>query len=166
MGMMKLYLPYEDYHFFYGGFGSQWLACEFKVDGVQYNCAEQYMMAKKASLFKDYDALQRIMKARHPRDQKAEGRKVRGFDPDQWNAVARDVVYRGNIAKFTQNPGLWYELKRTEGMLLVEASPTDVIWGIGMAEGADGIEDCNNWKGTNWLGEVLTRVRDDILGVA
>ncbi|MDD3472905.1 MAG: NADAR family protein [Syntrophaceae bacterium] len=106
--------------------------------------------------------LEKIMAAGHPREQKAFGRKVSGFVPDMWNAVARDVVYRGNMAKFTQNPELMRNLLNTRGTLLVEASPTDDVWGIKMAEDADGIENPNNWQGTNWLGETLTKVRDDL----
>ena len=102
------------------------------------------------------------MAAGHPSEQKSLGKQVRGFVEDQWNAVARDIVYRGNAAKFTQNPELLRNLLDTQGKLLVEASPTDFIWGIKMGEGAEGIEDPNNWRGTNWLGEVLTKLRDDL----
>jgi len=159
---MTIYRPYNEYHFFYGGPFSQWLTCYFEIDGVKYNCAEQYMMAQKARLFTDSLALEKIMAAGHPSVQKATGKQVRGFVKDLWDAVARDIVYRGSMAKFTQNPELMRNLLDTKGKLLVEASPTDAIWGIKMGEGAEGIEDPNNWQGTNWLGEILTKVRDDL----
>lgn len=155
-------MRYDKYTFFYGGSFSQWLRCDFTVDGVQYSCAEQYMMAMKAEVFGDEAAKKAIMKASHPREQKALGRKVKNFDPKKWSEVARDIVYKGNYAKFQQNKGLLHALNETEGTLLVEASPTDKIWGIGMKEGAAGIEDPKNWKGTNWLGEVITKVREDL----
>lgn len=155
-------MRYDKYTFFYGGSFSQWLRCEFTVDGTSYSCAEQYMMAMKAETFGDQEAKKAIMKASHPREQKALGRKVKNFDPKKWSEVARDIVYKGNYAKFQQNKGLLYVLNETEGTLLVEASPTDKIWGIGMKEGAAGIEDPKNWKGTNWLGEVITKVREDL----
>ena len=159
-----------EYHFFYGGPFSQWHANDFvggpqfEIDGVSYNCAEQYMMASKARQFGDGAALAEIMDLRHPRDQKATGRKVRGFDAAAWNAVSRDFVYRANWAKFTQNKGLGYELQSTGDKILVEASPTDKIWGIGIGvlEAQDDNIQPDQWKGTNWLGQVITKVREDI----
>lgn len=151
-----------NHYFFYGGICSQWLPCEFEVDGVKYNCAEQYMMACKARVFNDEESLQKIMEADHPRDQKALGRKVKNFNEAAWNRVARDFVYEGNYAKFTQNEGLKLDLFSTGDALLVEASPYDKIWGIGMGEFDDDRHDPAKWKGTNWLGEVITKVREDI----
>ncbi len=153
----------EQFLFFWHGFLSQWEESEFEVDGIKYNCAEQYMMASKAKLFGDEDTLAQIMAAEHPRDQKKLGRQVKGFNADRWNAIAREVVYEGNYAKFTQNSDLLEKLLATKGRTLVEASPYDCIWGIGMREGEPGIEDRNNWKGTNWLGEVLTGLREDLI---
>lgn len=151
-----------EYQFFYGGICSQWFACEFEVDGVIYNCAEQYMMACKARLFNDSESLKKIMEAHHPRDQKALGRKVKNFSKSAWDRVARDFVYEANYAKFTQNEGLKKELLSTGDALLVEASPTDTIWGIGLSCYDKNRLDPNKWKGTNWLGEVITKVRGDI----
>lgn len=147
---------------FYNGTFSQWYKCNFKVEGVQYNCAEQYMMAEKARLFEDKRAEEIIMSFSDPRDQKAVGKKVQNFDLEKWNAVARDIVYRGNYAKFTQNPSLLSQLLEAKGYF-VEASPTDTIWGVGLSMEGPLILNEANWRGTNWLGEVLTKVRDNIL---
>lgn len=155
-------MKYNQYVFFYGGPFSQWLGCDFKVDGVTYNCAEQYMMHQKALTFGDTEIAAQIMRERHPRDQKALGRKVRNFDAKKWNEVARDIVYKGNYAKFQQNKGLLYALNETKGKLLVEASPTDKIWGIGLSTDDERRHDPANWRGTNWLGEVITKVREDL----
>lgn len=152
----------EDCYFFYGGYCSQWFHSDFVVKEVEYNTAEQYMMAMKAAEFGDTDIQQEIMESESPRDQKALGRQVRDFDPDHWNAVARDHVYEGNYAKFTQNEGLKLCLLATGDKELVEASPTDRIWGIGLGIDDERREDRGNWRGTNWLGEVLMKVRDDI----
>jgi ribA/ribD-fused uncharacterized protein len=149
--------------FFWNGPFSQWESCTFKVDGITYNCAEQYMMAKKAKLFKDEDTYEKIMEATHPREQKKLGRQVKGFHADRWNNVAREIVYEGNHAKFTQNPKLLKKLLETKGTTLVEASPYDCIWGIGMREGDKGVNDRSNWRGKNWLGEVLTGLREDLI---
>jgi ribA/ribD-fused uncharacterized protein len=153
---------YEKNYFFYGGVFSQWWPSEFTIDGVTYTHAEQYMMAEKARMFKDDEAFKRIMGTISPRKQKLYGRSVEGFNKAQWDHAATDIVYLGNKAKFTQNPDLLKELMATDGMLLVEASPTDTIWGIGLAEGSPGIEDRYNWRGTNWLGLVLTKLREDL----
>lgn len=117
----------------------------------------------KALFFEDEDAQKRIMLAGHPKTQKAIGRKVKGFIKDKWDKYARDFVYRGNYEKFRQHSDLWEKLKATAGTTLVEASPSDHIWGIGLSEHDPRALDRSKWQGTNWLGEVLTCVRDDIL---
>ena len=151
----------ERFSFFYGGFMSQWIPSRFLVEGVNYANAEQYMMAGKAKLFGDTGMLEKIMRTTDPYQIKMEfGRNITPFDPATWNAVAREIVFRGNIAKFSQNPVLLDLLYGTIGTTIVEASPTDTVWGIGMAEYDLGIEDRSNWRGTNWLGEVLMEVRD------
>ena len=156
-------LEMSEYKFFYGGPFSQWFICEFEIDSVTYNCAEQYMMAEKARLFGDKESEAAIMRTGHPREQKALGRRVKGFEREAWDAVSRDTVYRANHAKFTQAHDLENVIRNTGEAILVEASPTDKIWGIGIAEGNPLCNDPANWRGTNWLGEVLTKVRDDIL---
>ncbi|MBO9713013.1 NADAR family protein [Sphingomonas sp.] len=153
----------ERFTFFWSGPFSQWHRSPFQLDGVLYNTAEQYMMAGKARLFGDEEMLARILAAEEPRDQKALGRRVRGFDGERWNATARDIVLVGSRAKFTQHRDLLQLLLRTEGTTLVEASPLDAIWGIGMAEDDPDARDRTKWRGTNWLGEVLTRLRDTLL---
>ena len=156
-----------NYTFFYGESGdyaefSQWYACGFKVDEVPYNCAEQFMMHQKALMFGDEDAAKCIMEANHPREQKALGRLVKGFRQTDWNTVARDIVYRGNYAKFSQNKKLKALILSTGDSMLVEASRSDKIWGIGLGLKDERRLDPQYWRGTNWLGEVLTKVRDDI----
>lgn len=155
----------EQFTFFYSNkdYGSQWAKSVFVVDGVTYNCAEQYMMAEKARLFGDLDALSIIMGTSDPKIQKAAGRLVAGFDPELWGQHAKLIVYRGNFAKFTQNPEMLEWLLGTEGTTLVEASPWDTIWGIGLEATNPLALDRSTWKGMNWLGEVLTKVRDDII---
>lgn len=153
---------YNKYTFFWSGIFSNWYTSPFVVDGQKYNCVEQYMMYKKASMFGDIEIANEIMKTLNPKEQKAWGRKVRNFNMEKWTAVARDIVYRGCIAKFTQNLELCDELCKTEGTLLVEASPLDTIWGIGLdAKAAENIP-IDQWKGTNWLGQCLTEARETI----
>lgn len=142
---------------------SNWHPAIFEVHGVWYNCTEQYLMAEKARLFGDKTALTMIMGTTQPRDQKALGRLVKGFDKAKWDMVARDVAFVGCLAKFSQNPGLKKALLATAGTSMAEASPVDCIWGIGLAESDPEALDRSNWRGTNWLGEVLDRVRAELL---
>lgn len=152
----------NNFTFFFGGPLSQWYHAEFEVDGLTYFTAEQYMMAGKARLFQDEGIFEQIMATRDPREQKQLGRKVRDFDVDTWNHASRNIVYDGNYAKFAQNPGLKEMLLSTRDTTLVEASPTDRLWGIGLPEGHPDTLDRKTWRGVNWLGEVLNKVRNDI----
>jgi ribA/ribD-fused uncharacterized protein len=121
------------------------------------------MMAKKALLFGDYDALREIMLSKDPALQKAMGKKVKGFDKDKWEKHCRKFVYDGNYAKFTQNPDMLSELMASGDRELVEASPEDKIWGIGMHESHPDILDSSKWKGTNWLGQAIMYVRENLI---
>jgi ribA/ribD-fused uncharacterized protein len=152
----------EKFTFFYGGPFSNWLACDFEVDGVKYVSTEQYMMAEKARLFGDKIAADEIMATTDPQKAKIWGRKVGNFDAKVWNEKARDIVYKGCHAKFKQNIGLFYLLMDTDGTTLVEASPTDQIWGIGWGDDDKEALSRDTWQGSNWLGEVLTKVREDL----
>ncbi len=147
---------------FYGGPLSQWVHCQFEVDGIAYNCAEQYMMAEKAFLFEDEEAYARIMGTSNPSIQKAWGRKVKSFDAEQWYKVARAIVVKGNLAKFGQNLDFKKYLLSTGNKTLVEASPTDLIWGIGLAVDDPRALDKTQWRGFNWLGEALMAVRSQL----
>ncbi|MFM7403166.1 MAG: NADAR family protein [Erythrobacter sp.] len=153
----------ERFTYFWSGPFSQWHPSPFMLDGVLYNTAEQFMMAEKARLFDDEEIRARILAAEHPRDQKALGRRVSGFDPERWNASAKAIVFRGNRAKFTTHEDLLAELFVTAGTTLVEASPLDTIWGIGLAADNPDAGDRKKWRGTNWLGEVLTDLRELLL---
>jgi ribA/ribD-fused uncharacterized protein len=145
---------------------SQWYRCSFTENGRTFNCAEQYMMYGKAVLFGDAEMAAKILEADHPRTHKALGRKVRGFDVKVWNRERERIVRAGNHAKFTQNPELRELLLATRGTTLVEASPYDKIWGIGLAASDPRAQDPNQWKGQNLLGKVLTALRDDLAAAA
>lgn len=152
----------DDYVFFWSGPFSQWRPSIFVIDGVKYNCAEQYMMAMKAKLFGDEEMYHAIMITNDPSKQKAMGRNVRNFDKVKWEQEAKVIVYRATLAKFTQNRDLWKALSDTGNRLIVEASPHDTIWGIGLREDDPRCLDPKQWLGLNWLGEICTQVRDDI----
>lgn len=151
----------EQFVFFYGGPFSQWYRSKITLDGVTYNTAEQYMMAMKADYFNDKDILAKILKSKDPSEQKAFGRQVANFDAEAWNAVSRGFVYKANLAKFS-DPTLKEYLLSTGDKEIVEASPYDKIWGIGIGENDPARLDKANWRGTNWLGETLMKVRNDL----
>ena len=141
---------------------SQWYRCTFVVDGRTFGCAEQFMMHGKAMLFADPETAAKIVAADHPRDHKALGRKVHGFDDKAWRDARERIVKDGNRAKFTQNAELLALLLATRGTTLVEASPFDKIWGIGLAATDPRANDPAKWRGGNLLGKILTELRDEL----
>lgn len=153
----------EQFTFFWGTNFSQWAKSPFEIDGVVFNTAEQFMMYKKALLFNDFKQVEKIMKTSDPRVQKQLGKEVENFDRDRWQKHCKSFVYEANYAKFTQNLDMLKELVVTDGTTLVEASPEDNIWGIGLAVDNPKAQSRDTWEGTNWLGEILTNVRDEIM---
>ncbi|PTL84026.1 NADAR family protein [Vitiosangium sp. GDMCC 1.1324] len=142
---------------------SQWHPTQFVVGGARFTCTEQYMMHGKAVLFGDAEMAARILEAKTPREHKALGRKVRGFEGAVWERERERIVYEGNHAKFIQNAGLLAALLATAGTELVEASPMDRIWGVGLSAEDPRIQNPATWRGQNLLGKVLTRLREDLL---
>lgn len=153
----------DKYTFFYTGPFSQWHRCKFRSQGREFNCAEQFMMYEKALLFDDEETAEQIMLAVHPKEQKILGRQVRRFDQFEWDTSCLNIVYRGNYFKFTQNVSLLATLYETAGTTLVEASPTDTVWGIGLSIIDEDRLDPAKWRGTNFLGKTLTSLRDNLL---
>lgn len=152
----------EKFTFFWGGTFSQWCSSNFTIDGVAFNCCEQYMMYKKALLFGDYESAEKIMNTKSPRDQKALGRKVDNYDDEKWVSVCKKIVYDANMAKFTQNEEMLKELMFTGERTIVEASPEDKRWGIGLAGHDPLAQDRATWNGLNWLGEAIELVREEL----
>jgi ribA/ribD-fused uncharacterized protein len=147
-----------------GGVGadclSQWAPTPFTVDGTDFATAEHYMMWRKARLFGDDDACARVLKAGHPKQAKAIGQQVQGFTDELWEANRCDAVADGNVAKFGQNPELRTYLLGTGSRVLVEASPRDRIWGIGLAASDERAQAPGQWLGLNLLGFALMRARE------
>ena len=169
---MKANWTYSDFVFFWGhedrGEGltkaclSQWFPCSFVVDGQYYNCAEQYMMAEKARIFGDEEIRQQILAEYSQMAMKKLGRKVKNYDDAVWKSVRFDVVVKGKLAKFSQNEKLRNFLISTDDKVLVEASPKDEVWGIGLDEHSSEASSPWKWKGTNLLGFALMEVRDKL----
>ncbi|GAA1869787.1 NADAR family protein [Myceligenerans crystallogenes] len=138
---------------------SQWWPSEFAVDGITYATAEHWMMAEKARLFGDRDAERQAIDAPNPALAKAAGRLVREFDDAVWAEARFEIVVRGNVHKFGSDPGRRDYLLRTGDRVLVEASPRDRVWGIGMGARNENVEHPAAWRGLNLLGFALMEAR-------
>jgi ribA/ribD-fused uncharacterized protein len=141
---------------------SQWWPCTFDVDGRSFASAEHYMMWRKALLFGDDVVAARVLAARTPGEAKALGREVSGFSEPDWVSERLQIVVEGNLAKFGQDPALRSYLLRTGSRVLVEASPQDRVWGIGLVATDPRAADPAQWLGLNLLGEALMRVRSQL----
>lgn len=136
----------------------------FVHQGIQYNCSEQFMMYSKAMLFKDVDVAEMIMEQSHPRKQKFLGRQVRGYDDYIWMAECENIMIPSLVSKFQQDTYSLNELLDSGDKIIVEASPYDKIWGIGMYAHDPRAIDPDKWEGENKLGKVLMKARDVIRG--
>ncbi len=141
---------------------SQWWASPFEIDGIVYRTAEHYMMAEKARLFEGHDIGDRIIACSNPKEVKKLGREIQNFNDDLWNEHRFEVVVQGNLAKFSQNSALQGFLRSTGRKVIVEASPQDTIWGIGLAEDDPNAKNPERWNGLNLLGFALMKVRSKL----
>ncbi|MCK2241184.1 MULTISPECIES: NADAR family protein [unclassified Crossiella] len=138
---------------------SQWWPAELDDDGLRFRSAEHYMMFHKALLFEDQDTAARILAADDPGEAKTLGRQVKSFDSATWAARRVAIVTTGNELKFTQHPDLAAYLLGTGDRILVEASPLDAVWGIGLTADDPRATDPARWPGENLLGFALMTVR-------
>lgn len=143
---------------------SQWWPSPFAVEGVTYATAEHWMMAGKARLFEDPEAERRVLAAEHPAEAKKAGRLVRGFDEAIWERERFAIVVEGSVRKFTADAALREFLLGTGERVLVEASPVDRVWGIGLAADDEAAADPERWRGPNLLGFALMEARGRIRG--
>ncbi|WP_020659475.1 NADAR family protein [Amycolatopsis benzoatilytica] len=139
---------------------SQWWPAPFVLDCRTFATAEHYMMWRKALLFGDEATAGQILAAGHPQQAKEFGRGVPGFDQGRWEERREEIVLTGSIAKFGQHPELRRFLLNTGQRVLVEASPVDPVWGIGLAADDPAVEDPARWRGLNLLGFALMRARE------
>ncbi|WP_444916333.1 NADAR family protein [Microbulbifer sp. JMSA003] len=153
----------EKYYFFWKHQFGQWTKRDITdPDGVKFNCCEQYMMYKKAILFGDLKTSERILVETDPEIQQRLGRNVVGYNSSVWNLHKIGIVWYGNYLKFTQHIDLAERLIDTGDKTLVEASPYDLVWGVGWSSDSVEILDEANWRGQNLLGKVLMSVRSSI----
>lgn len=139
---------------------SQWWPARFEADGQEFASAEHYMMWRKALLFGDQRRADAILQARSPAHAKEIGRAVEGFEESTWVANRWEIVVAASVAKFDSDPGLRSFLLGTSKRVLVEASPKDRIWGIGLTQDSEFAEVPQQWPGLNLLGFALMEARD------
>ena len=139
---------------------SQWFGSPFDADGYKFLTAEHYMMYRKAKLFADSVAMNQVLESVDPGKAKAIGRTVEGFDQAIWEEHRMEIAVSGNVAKFSSNPELKEFLLQKGKRILVEASPLDKIWGIGLEEKNPLSSDPYRWKGENLLGFALMETRE------
>ena len=138
---------------------SQWWPAAFSHDGVVYVSAEHFMMAAKARLFGDAAAERAVLAAATPHDAKALGRAVEGFDDGVWREHRFEIVRAASLAKFSSSAPLRDYLVSTGDAVLVEASPSDRLWGIGLRAEDPRARDPGRWRGENLLGFALMQAR-------
>lgn len=141
---------------------SNWYPSKFTWNGINFTRGEQYMMYMKAMAFGDAAIAAKILATDNPREQKDLGRAVSGYVDATWAAIREDVMVDGLFEKFNQNPLLKEVLLATGDTIIAEASPYDLIWGIGYTEDHPNAWDQSKWRGQNLLGKVLMRVRDEL----
>ena len=141
---------------------SQWYEAPFEFEGRLYLTAEHFMMAKKAKLFSDMESFEKILQAKHHGEAKKFGRGVKNFNQKLWEQKRFDIVVQGNLLKFSQNQKLKNFLLAASNRVLVEASPKDTIWGIGLDEKNKDAQIPYKWRGLNLLGFALMKVRTQL----
>lgn len=153
--------------FFYGvrnanGEFSNHHICSFKVNGNTFCCVEQYMMAQKALIFRDFQVFNKIMNSKNPVEMKHLGREVKNYRSSVWDEVREKVVKTAVFAKFSQNEYLKEKLLGTGEKLIAEANPTDRIWGIGMSKSDKEVMLKMDEWGSNLMGKILMEVREEL----
>jgi len=155
----------KSYVFFWGDADhfSNWHPATFQYRGITFETVEQFMMYSKAMLFGDQSVAWKILNEPSPKACKALGRSVQNFDQATWDARCQGIVETGCREKFLQNPHLLDQLLNTDGKMLVEASPYDRIWGIGLSADNPRASTPCTWRGQNLLGHILTKIRDQLI---
>ncbi len=154
----------DKYVFFWNSELSNWFEAKFKYKSITFFNSEQAFMWEKALYFGDIKIAAQILKTPNPKDNKALGRRIKNFDAGKWLIDGYPIMVAVNMAKFSQNPRLKIVLLSTKDRTIVEASPTDIVWGIGLHWEDDRVLDKKNWRGMNLLGKALMEVRRKLGG--
>jgi ribA/ribD-fused uncharacterized protein len=157
-------------YFYTNLFSNWWSTRDIKpqftdsITGVTFNNTEEAFMWYKAYFFGDEETAAKIavhaLERKHPSEVKALGRLVKNYDDKKWTTVREGFMTYVNLLKYQQNEWMLTSLKNTGDRVLVEASPVDRIWGVGLVENDPLILDEKNWQGLNLLGKSLMTVRN------
>ena len=139
---------------------SNWGPAKFAHKGLKFYNSEQAFMYEKATYFDDTEIANEILKTSNPNTAKNLGRKVKNFNGHKWDVVCYDFMVDVCYAKFRQNENCREVLLSTGRKTLVEGSPYDKIWGVGLHWASEEILDEANWQGKNLLGKALMEVRE------
>ncbi len=155
----------DSHIYFWNGIYSQWHTThnQFTENGIQYPNAEKYMMMEKAKVFGATDIYDKMKEVDSPRTIKALGREIKNFSDKVWDEHKMEVVARASFLKFSQNPDLLRQLIADKDKTLVEASPVDKVWGIGLHYDDDKVLNESDWNGQNLLGKCIMIARNKIL---
>lgn len=145
--------------YFWNSMFSNWYPIQFEYKGHQFHNSEQAFMWEKANFFNDEEIANEILQTPNPGRNKALGRKVKNFNGDKWMEVCLDIMIEVNMSKWAEMP---QDIIDTGDKIIVEASPYDKIWGIGLKPQDDKVLDEKNWDGLNLLGLALMKVRDNL----
>lgn len=153
----------ENFVVFFGSYScfSNWYDTNFEVDGIKYNCSEQYYMRRKAIYFGDVTTARLILESSSPREHKRLGRSVNNFSPHEWKIVCRGIMREAIYHKFTQNERIKRELLMAKGAF-VEANPWDAYWGVGLPACDRRVLQRKNWNGRNELGRLLDELKRNL----
>lgn len=156
------YTETEEYVLFLNSVYSQWYPCQFKdKEENTFKNAEQFMMYHKFKCLEPENAY-KILEIHNPRLIKQMGRNIIKYDEVKWSNIREQVVTLGNYYKFTQNPNLLDILLEHQNKTIVEASPEDKIWGIGLWENDARCLNRESWLGLNLLGISIMSARNMI----
>jgi len=145
--------------YFWNSMFSNWFPAKFEYKGHDFANSEQAFMWEKALFFKDHKIADQVLNTPNPAQNKALGRRVKNFNDYKWSLASYDIMVEVNMAKWVM---MKQDLLDTGNKILVEASPVDPIWGVGLGPKDPKVLDEKNWKGQNLLGKALMEVRDKI----
>jgi len=161
--MEKAYRETDTHIYFWGSEYSNWYPCIFRYEDHTFYNSEQAFMWEKARFFDDDEIAEQLLAETNPSYAKALGRKVRNFNAEMWMAASYPAMIAVNYAKFSSSHFMKDAILSTYPKILVEASPYDKIWGVGLGENDDLILDEKNWDGMNLLGKALMNVRKELM---
>jgi hypothetical protein len=138
-----------------------WFPLAFSVDGIHFHTSEHYVMYHKALLMGDEEIARAVLEDPDPHSAKKWGQRVKPWSQDIWNRERCRIMYEACFAKF-QAEDMRQRLLNTGDAVLVEASPYDKIWGIGLLKTDKNARNPQRWKGLNLLGKVLMKIRQDV----